>query len=106
MPARIPRRGEVWWVNFGMAAKVRPAVVMSAAYADDDRALIGIIPHTTAARGSQYEAVVDVRFLKPGAFMVQGFVNFPPVNFINCIGTLTDAQMQPIEDTLRRWLAL
>ena len=43
----MPERGEVWQVDFGVTAKVRPALVISMPY-DDDRALIGVIPHTTA----------------------------------------------------------
>ena len=68
----MPERGEVWQVDFGVTAKVRPALVISVPYSDADRALIGVIPHTTAVRGSQFEAVVPARFLGEGAFLVQG----------------------------------
>ncbi len=33
-------RGEIWLVDLGMAQKVRPAVVLSVAYLDHERALI------------------------------------------------------------------
>jgi len=49
-----PSRAEVWLFDLGMAEKVRPALVVSVAYGDVDRALITIIPHTTSLRGSQY----------------------------------------------------
>jgi hypothetical protein len=42
-----PRRGEVWLVDLGMAAKVRPALVISVPAADTDRALVTLVPHTT-----------------------------------------------------------
>jgi mRNA-degrading endonuclease toxin of MazEF toxin-antitoxin module len=45
---KTPQRGEVWLVDLGMAAKVRPAVVMSIPAADVDRALVTIVPHTTS----------------------------------------------------------
>jgi hypothetical protein len=64
----VPERGEVWQVDFGITQKVRPALVISIPYADVDRALIGIIPHTRAIRGSQFEVSVLVRFLTEGAF--------------------------------------
>jgi mRNA-degrading endonuclease toxin of MazEF toxin-antitoxin module len=48
-----PERGEVWLVDFGITQKVRPALVISVPYGDSDRALLGVIPHTTATRGSQ-----------------------------------------------------
>jgi mRNA interferase MazF len=68
----VPERGEVWQVDFGVTQKVRPALVISIAYGDHDRALIGVIPHTTAVRGSSFEVVVPCRFLAEGAFLVQG----------------------------------
>jgi mRNA-degrading endonuclease toxin of MazEF toxin-antitoxin module len=45
---KAPQRGEVWLVDLDMAAKVRPAVVMSIPAADVDRALVTIVPHTTS----------------------------------------------------------
>jgi mRNA interferase MazF len=47
-----PGRGEVWLIDFGMAGKTRPALVVSEAFGDQDRALITVIPHTTSLRGS------------------------------------------------------
>lgn len=43
-----PLRGEVWLVDLGFAAKIRPALVLSISAADNDRALVTIVPHTTA----------------------------------------------------------
>ncbi len=62
----MAKRGEVWQVDFGMAQKVRPALVISVPYDDSDRALIAVVPHTTAIRGSRFEVVLPVRFLEPG----------------------------------------
>ncbi len=68
----MPQRGEVWFVELSMAEKPRPALVISCEYGDNDRALITIVPHTTAIRGSDFEVRVDARFLDArGAFMVQ-----------------------------------
>ncbi|HXX24326.1 MAG TPA: type II toxin-antitoxin system PemK/MazF family toxin [Terriglobia bacterium] len=50
-----PRRGEVWLIDFGMAGKTRPALVVSGAFGDQDRALITVTPHTTSLRGSAFE---------------------------------------------------
>jgi mRNA interferase MazF len=75
---RVPERGEVWQVDFGITQKVRPALVISIPYGDADRALIDVIPHTTAMRGSQFEVSVATRFLEAGAFLVQGIQALPP----------------------------
>ncbi len=68
----MPERGEVWQVDFGITQKVRPALVISIPCADTDRARIGVVPHTTATRGSQFEVSVRTSFLTEGAFLVQG----------------------------------
>ncbi len=102
----MPERGEVWQVDFGAVAKVRPALIISVNYADADRALIGVIPHTTATRGSQFEVAVGARFLGDGAFLVQGLQAFPPKYFMRRLGVLTPAQLQSVEDALLRWLGL
>ena len=102
----MPERGEVWQVDFGVTAKVRPALVISVPYADADRALIAVIPHTTATRGSQFEVVVGARFLGEGAFLVQGLQAFPPKYFLRRLGVLTPAQLQSVEAALLLWVGV
>jgi mRNA interferase MazF len=102
----VPERGEVWQVDFGMTQKIRPALVISVPYTDTDRALIGVIPHTTATRGAQFEISVPTRFLAGGAFLVQGVQAIPPKYFLRRLGVLTAEQLHAVEDTLRHWLGL
>lgn len=42
----MPQRGEVWMVDLGMVAKVRPVLILSQPFTDADRALITVIPPT------------------------------------------------------------
>lgn len=63
MPPVSPKRGEIWSIDFGMAAKVRPALVLSLPFGENDRTLIGVVPHTTSLRGSQFEVISGTRFL-------------------------------------------
>ena len=58
------RRGEVWLVDLGMAAKARPAVVLSIPFLDNERALYAIVPHTTATRGGRFELVMGLTRLR------------------------------------------
>lgn len=106
MPKNDALRGEVWLIDFGLAAKVRPALVISKPYRDEDRALIAVIPHTTKLRGSSLEVVVSAPFLKKGAFMLQGFATVPPPCFIRKLGTLSTTELVIIEGALREWLAM
>ena len=99
-----PARGEVWLFDLGMAGKVRPALVVSVAYGDLDRALVTIVPHTTSQRGSQYEIAVGVVFLKPGAFLVQNVATYPNVRAIRKLGALNKEQFNVVFAGLLRWL--
>ena len=55
-------RGELWLVDLGMAAKVRPALVVSVPADDADRALVTIVPHTTSPRASRFEVASRSRY--------------------------------------------
>lgn len=74
---RRVERGEVWLVDLGLAAKVRPCLVIRLPTEETDRALVTLVPHTTAVRASRFEVTVAVRCLKPGAFDAQGIVTMP-----------------------------
>ena len=50
-----PSRGEVWMFDCRMAEKVRPVLILSIPFADTDRALVTVVFHSTALRGSQFE---------------------------------------------------
>jgi mRNA interferase MazF len=49
-----PHRGEVWLVDLGLAAKIRPCLVLSVPAAEADRSLVTVVPHTTSLRGTRY----------------------------------------------------
>jgi len=80
--------------------------VVSVEIGDADRALVTLVPHTTSTRGTRYEAVVPVSFLKAGAFDAQGVVTVPPSLALRQLGRLTADQMNAVESALRVWLDL
>jgi mRNA interferase MazF len=43
---KAPLRGEVYMVDLGLAAKVRPCVVVSVPLEASDRSLVTVVPHT------------------------------------------------------------
>jgi len=45
--------GEVWMIDFGMAAKVRPALLLTVDPAADELDLVTVVLHTTALRGNR-----------------------------------------------------
>jgi len=101
-----PQRGEVWLADLGLAAKVRPALIISVPFRDSDRALFTIVPHTTKIIGSEYEVHLSIPWLEKGAFNVQSVMPAVPPQFIRRLGTLTPQQLAEIEIALRRWAGL
>ena len=69
MPRPVP--GEIWRVDLGLTAKVRPCLIMSDYPREEELALILIVPHTTAIRGNRWEFACAKAFLKPGVFHLQ-----------------------------------
>lgn len=102
----LPLRGEVWLCDLGMIAKVRPVLILSIPFGDRDYALFHIVPHTTAARNSQFEVPLNLSWLQSGVFNIQGSQSVPRSNLIRLLGTLTKDQLTQVEESFRRWLNL
>lgn len=93
-------------VDLGLAAKVRPCLVLSVPIEESDRSLVTLIPHTTTLRQSRFEVAVSVRFLRPGAFDAQGIVTVPTVRLMNRLGTLSAEQIQAVSKGVCSWLGI
>ena len=93
-------------VDLGLAAKVRPCLVLSVPAEESDRSLVTLIPHTTTLRQSRFEVAVSVRFLRPGAFDAQGIVTVPTVRLMNRLGTLSAEQIQAVAKGVCSWLGI
>ena len=100
------KRGEVWQVDFGIAAKVRPALVMGSDIADEDRVLVALVNHTTALRGSRYEAPMRVPGLEAGGFDAQSLYTIPAAKLLRRRAVLTPAQLVQVETKVKLWLGL
>jgi len=101
-----PRRGEVWMVDLGMTAKVRPCLVISIGATEQERALATLVPHTTSIRNSRFEVNPKVRFLREGVFDAQSLVTIPHAKLIRKMGTLSMTQLAEVERAVAKWLGL
>jgi len=101
-----PKRGEVWLVDMGYAAKVRPALVLSVPVIGDERALTTVVPHTTSVRGTRFEIPTNVGWLKNGALDVQGIGTYPTVKLMRKLGDLSGELMGVVESRVVMLLAL
>jgi len=93
-------------VDLGLAAKVRPCLVLSVPLEESDRSLVTLIPHTTSLRQSRFEVAASPRFLRPGAFDAQGIVTVPTIRLMNRLGTLSAEQIRAVEKGVCFWLGI
>jgi mRNA interferase MazF len=87
-----------------MIEKERPVLILSVPYGDRDRAVITVVFHTTAVRGSAFEVSIPCAFLKPGAFVCQSVATYPVTRAIRRLGLLHPAQLQEVEKMVFKWL--
>jgi mRNA interferase MazF len=101
-----PKRKEIWLVDLGLAAKVRPVLVLSIPIHSEDRALITVIAHTTAQRNSRFEVSSSLPFLRNGVFDVQNILSIPSAKFIRKLGEISVEDLQIIEARVAVWLGI
>lgn len=99
-------RGEVWIVDLGLAAKVRPCLILSVPFSDQERSLLTVVAHTTSSRGGRFEVSVRPLFLRQGAFDAQNLVTIPEAKLVRRIGTLRAEDLALVENAVREWLGL
>jgi mRNA interferase MazF len=104
MPAA--NRGEVWTIDFGLAAKVRPALLLTGDPAEDELDLLTVLLHTTASRGNRWELIIPKSFLKSGAFHLQQIQTVSTVKLQRKLGARSGEEMLRITDALRGRLHL
>jgi mRNA interferase MazF len=93
-------RGEVWLIDLGYAAKIRPCLIMSIPPLDEDRALITVIPHTTSPRGSRFDVAVSTTFHRSGVSDAQNPITTNQSKLIRKLGGLSDDQLRSVESAL------
>ena len=101
-----PRAGEVWVIDLGLAAKVRPCLLVTSYPADDELAMITVVAHTTSLRGTSWEHICPKPFLKEGAFHLQLIHSIPVVKLVRKLGELSSEEMRGISSLLRKRLNL
>lgn len=101
-----PQRGEVWLVDLGLAAKVRPCLVLSISFQDKERSLATVLAHTTNPRNTKFEVEINVKFLRPGVFDAQNLITVPRAKLMRKLGDLSPSNLVAIENAVHLWLGL
>eukprot|EP01031_Cornospumella_fuschlensis_P016713 gene16713-20442_t len=89
-----------------MVAKVRPCLLLTGYPADDELALVTILPHTTALRGHRWELALPKPFLKPGAFHLQQVQSVSVSRLERRLGVLSAEEWSTVQDPEVRRLEL
>lgn len=102
----MAKAGEVWVIDLGMVAKVRPCILLTDYPADDELALITVLPHTTALRGNRWELAIPKSFLKPGAFHMQQVQSVSLSRLERRLGVLSAEEWTAVQNRLADYLRL
>ena len=101
-----PSPSEVWMVDLGMIAKVRPCLILSDYPTDNELALIVVIPHTTAVRGNRWEHACPKPFLQAGVFHLQQIQPVSLPRLERKLGELSKEEFQALANRLVKLLHL
>ena len=95
--------GEIWLADLGLAAKVRPVLVVSRHDPDAPRALTIYLPLTTQHRGSRYEVPVgSLQFLDQESVVnVQGVGAVIEPRLVRKLGQLPVDTFAKVKEALR-----
>lgn len=95
--------GEIWLADLGLAAKVRPVLVISRYDPEAPRALSIYLPLTTQHRNSRYEVPVGpLHFLDQESFInVQGVGTLIEPRLVRKLGQLPADTFAKVKEALR-----
>ena len=105
MPAG--KRGDVWIVDLGMAAKVRPCLILTQPPKLNELDVFTVVAHTTSRRGNRWEIEILKPFLdNQGAFDMQRVATVASVKLERKLGELTTGELEIILDRLAERLGM
>jgi mRNA interferase MazF len=88
-------------VDLGMAAKVRPCLILTPPPKADELDVFTVVAHTTSLRGNHWELVIQKSFLSnEGAFDVQRIATVASVKLERKLGVLSPQELDLILDRL------
>jgi mRNA interferase MazF len=106
MPLPRIQRGELWLVDLGYLGKVRPVLVVSVPFLDNERTLCIVVPHTTSVIGTRFELKVEHPVLQAGAFHVQQTAAVQAVKFVRRLGAFNAGQLRIVKQGMAQVLGL
>ena len=102
--ARRIARGEVWMIDLGMAAKVRPCLILSVEFRDDEKAVVTYVARSTQMRGGRFEVEHVAPHFLPGVFDAQNIGTVPVSKLERLLTRLPADKLAAVENAVHRWL--
>lgn len=102
--ARPIARGEVWMIDLGMAAKVRPCLILSVAFRDDEKAVVTYVARSTQRRGGRFQVEHVAPHFLPGVFDAQNVGSVPVSKLERFLTRLPADKLAEVADAVQRWL--
>jgi mRNA interferase MazF len=94
-------------VDLGMAAKVRPCLILTRPPKNDELDIFTVVVHTTSRRGNRWEVPIEKSFLdEDGAFDVQRVATVASVKLERKLGELSSAELDVVLDRLAERLGI
>jgi mRNA-degrading endonuclease toxin of MazEF toxin-antitoxin module len=93
-------------LDLGFSGKVRPALVVSVPFLDNEKTLVTYVPRTTRVWGTRFEVPHTAPLFAKGVFDVQSIGSAPAVSFLRRLASLDVGTLARIEDALRFSMSL
>jgi len=87
--------------DLGLAAKVRPALILSVSFEGHERAIVSYVIRTTSLRATQYEVPHETRGMPKGAFDAQGLGSIPEIKLERRVGIVDSETLANVETAVR-----
>ena len=91
-------------LDLGLAAKVRPGVILSVQFREDEKAVVTYVARSTQPRGGRFEVEHHAPHFLPGVFDAQNIGTVPVVKLIRRLTRLPDDKFAQVEGAVQRWL--
>jgi mRNA interferase MazF len=98
------KRGEIWIIDLGLAAKTRPAVVLSVQFRDNEKAVVTYVARSLQKRGGRFEIPHHALHFVPGVFDAQNIGTVPTTKLIRRVGLLSEQELARVEAAVKAWL--
>ena len=98
------KRGEIWLIDLGLAAKARPAVILNIPFRDNEKAVVTYVARSLQRRGGRFEVDHQAPHFQPGVFDAQNIGTVPVAKLIRRLADLPADKFAEVKEAVSHWL--